>query len=87
MDEEIDQLALKIDTLIKGSSRLAEHNLQLSSQIKSLQAELQSLKGNMKDARERVAAALSRLPHGDDELLTSNASTRSQVDAALNPLK
>ncbi len=65
MDEDIDQLALKIDTLIKGSSRLAEQNLQLSSQIRSLQAELVALKGNMKEARDRVAAALARLPEGE----------------------
>jgi uncharacterized protein (TIGR02449 family) len=65
MDEEIDQLAVKVDTLIKGSSRLAEQNLHLSTQIKSLQAELVSLKSNMKEARARVAAALSRLPEGE----------------------
>ena len=40
MDEEIDQLALKVEALIQGSSRLAEHNLQLSTQIKTLQSEL-----------------------------------------------
>jgi predicted nucleic acid-binding Zn-ribbon protein len=75
MDEEIDQLALKVDTLIKGSSRLAEQNLQLSSQIKNLQAELVTLKGNMKEARTRVAAALSRLPE-------SEAATGAQQDLA-----
>jgi outer membrane murein-binding lipoprotein Lpp len=68
MDEEIDQLALKVDVLIKGSSRLAEQNLHLSSQIKNLQAELLALKGNMKEARSRVAAALSRLPESDTSM-------------------
>ena len=65
MDEEIDQLAQKVETLIQGSSRLAEHNLQLSTQIKTLQGELVSLKANMREARERVASALARLPAND----------------------
>ena len=65
MDEEIDQLAQKVETLIQGSSRLAEHNLQLSTQIKTLQSELVSLKANMREARERVASALARLPAND----------------------
>lgn len=65
MDEEIDQLALKVEALIQGSSRLVEHNLQLSTQIKTLQSELVSLKGNMREARERVASALARLPASD----------------------
>ena len=77
MDEEIDQLAVKVDTLIKGSSRLAEQNLHLSTQIKSLQAELVSLKSNMKEARARVAAALSRLPEGEVGLGKSVADSAS----------
>ena len=84
MDEEIDQLASKVDTLIKGSSRLAEQNLQLSGQIKHLQAELLTLKGNMKEARTRVAAALSRLPDG--ESADQHAASKAAVDAAINPL-
>jgi predicted nucleic acid-binding Zn-ribbon protein len=84
MDEEIDQLALKVDTLIKGSSRLAEQNLQLSSQIKTLQAELLALKGNMREARARVAAALSRLPEND--VPENRAASKAAVDAAINPL-
>ncbi len=85
MDEEIDQLASKVDTLIKGSSRLAEQNLHLSSQIKSLQAELLALKGNMKEARARVAAALSRLPESDPS--ENRTTNKSAVDSARNSLE
>jgi hypothetical protein len=49
-----------------------------------LQAELLALKGNMRETRARVAAALSRLPEND--VPENRAASKAAVDAAINPL-
>lgn len=62
MEEEIQGLSERVERLIALARRLADDNAALRAQLAEARRANDQLQQRMSDARERVEAALSRLP-------------------------
>ena len=68
MEDDLQALQERIERLLQGARRLADDNRRLRAELAESHDARERLERRMDEARQRVEAALSRLPGFADEL-------------------
>ena len=84
--QEVEQLGERIEQILATVRRLADENVSLREQLAASRDDNEQLQRRIAEARERVQAALARLPAAPPPANDAETPTGTQAAAQAEPM-